>query len=266
MYNCLVNYSLIKGDMDRLRIKIINPDYGMTTEQIQERINILNEVVGETVELSMDCLRNSTVCIDSALDVALAAAEIIQQAIKAEQDGFDGIILYCMSDPAIVACRETVRIPVLGGGQAAFLTAASLGYNYSLLTTSSRRIPEKKEFIYTTGVDPERLCSIRSVDLNLSNIREDMNRTIDCLAREGRRCVEEDGAQVLILGCLSLLGMADAVSDRIRIPVIDPAKAALLMMESLIRQGLSHSKKAYQSPPAGIRAWIAGEVTNNEEK
>lgn len=248
-----------------MRIKIINSDYGMTTEEIQERINILYEVVGQAVELSMDCLKNSKVCIDSALDVALASAEIVQQAIKAEQDGYDGIILYCMSDPAIVACREVVRVPVLGGGQAAFLTAAGLGYNYSLLTTSSRRIPEKKEFIYTTGVDPGRLCSIRSVDLNLSDIRTDMNRTIDCLAREGRRCVEEDDAQVLILGCLSLLGMADAVSERIDIPVIDPAKAALSMMESLIRQGLSHSKKAYWSPPAGIRTWIAGEVIINEK-
>lgn len=251
--------------MDRLRIKIINPDYGMTAGELQERINILNKVVGQDVELSMDCLRNSRVYIDSVLDVALAGAEIVQQAIKAEQDNYDGIILYCLSDPAIVACREVVKIPVLGGGQAAFLTAASLGYNFSLLTTSYRRIPEKKEFIYTIGVDPTRLCSIRSINLNLSHIRLDMNKTIDYLVREGSRCVEEDGAQVLILGCLSLLGMADAVSNRIGVPVIDPAKAAVSMMESLIRQGLSHSKKSYPSPPPGVRTWISGEIIINEK-
>lgn len=243
-----------------MRIKIINPDYGMTSEEIQERINSLNEVIGQDVELSMDCLRNSTVCIDSALDVALASAEIIQQGIRAEQEGYDGIILYCLSDPAIAACREAVEIPVLGGGQAAFLTAAGLGYNFSLLVTSPQRIPEKKEFIHTTGVDSSRLCSIRSININLSTIRLDMHRTIDFLAQEGRRCIEEDGAQVLILGCLSFLGMADEVSKRIGIPVIDPAKAAVAMMESLIRQGLTHSKRAYPSPGVGSRSWVSGEV------
>lgn len=248
----------------KLRIKIINPDYGMTESELQERINILYEVVGESVELSMDCLHNSTVCIDSALDVALASAEIVMQAIEAEQNGFDGILLYCFSDPAVTACRESVKIPVLGSGQGACLTAAALGYNFSLLVTSPQRIPEKKEFIHTTGVNPGRLCSIRSVDLDPGRIRADMNRTIDCLTREGQRCVEEDGAQVLILGCLSFLGMADAVSDRIGIPVIDPAKASLLMMESLIKQGISHSKKAYPYPPAGIRTWLSGEIIIHE--
>ncbi len=243
-----------------MRIKIINPDYGMTTTELEERISILKKVAGPDVELSMDCLKNSTVEIDSALDVVLAGAEIVQQAIQAEQENYDGIILYCLSDPALAACREAVGIPVLGGGQAAFLTAAGLGYNFSLLVTSPQRIPEKKEFIKTTGVDPARLCSIRSVPLNLSNIREDKNKTIENLSREGRCCVEEDGAQVLILGCLSFLGMAGAVSDRIGIPVIDPAESALLMMESYIRQGLRHSKKAYPYPPPGARAWLAGNV------
>lgn len=247
-----------------MRIKIINPDYGMIQSEIQERIDILHKLAEPSVELSMECLNNSTVCIDSALDVALASAEIVMKAIKAEQDGYDGIILYCFSDPAIAACRESVRIPVLGSGQAACLTAAVLGYNFSLLITSPRRIPEKNEFIRTTGIDPGKLCSIRSVDLDLSNVRADIDRTIDCLIREGKRCVEEDGAQVLILGCLSFLGMADAVGDRIGIPVIDPAKAALSMMESLIRQGLSHSKKAYPTPPAGIRTWLSGEVIINK--
>ncbi len=247
--------------MERLiRIKIINPDHGMTETEMQERIEILKGVVGQDTELSMDCLRDSEICIDSALDVALAAPEILQQTIRAEKDGYDGVILYCLSDPAVAACREAVHIPVLGGGQAALITACGLGYNFSLLTTSRLRIPEKKEFVRTTGVDPDRLCSIRSVDLPMGDLRKNLRETIEHLVREGQHCVEEDGAQVLVLGCLSFLGMAEEVSERIGIPVIDPAKAAVAMMECLIRQGLKHSKKAYPTPPAGQRTWAAGQV------
>lgn len=243
-----------------IRIKIINPDYGMSPSEMQERIDRLKNVVGQDTELSMDCLKNSMVCIDSALDIALAAPEIVQQTIQAESDGYDGVIIYCLSDPAVVACREAVKIPVLGGGQAALITAACLGYNFSLLTTGQRRIPEKKEFIMTTGVSPDRLCSIRSVDLPLNDVRKDIRGTIEYLVQAGRSCVEEDGAQVLILGCLSFLGMAEEVSERIGIPVIDPAKAAAAMMECLIRQGLKHSEKAYPTPPPGDRHWAAGRI------
>ena len=247
--------------MERLiRIKIINPDHGMTETEMQERIEILKDVVGQDTELSMDCLRDSGICIDSALDVALAAPEILQQTIRAEKDSYDGVILYCFSDPAVAACREAVHIPVLGGGQAALITACGLGYHFSLLTTSRPRIPEKKEFVRTTGVDPDRLCSIRSVDLPMGDLRKNLRETIEHLVREGQHCVEEDGAQVLVLGCLSFLGMAEEVSERIGIPVIDPAKAAAAMMECLIRQGLKHSKKAYPTPPAGQRTWAAGQV------
>ncbi len=37
----------------------------------------------------------------------------IRGAIEAEKDGFDGLIVYCGSDPAVKACREVVDIPVI---------------------------------------------------------------------------------------------------------------------------------------------------------
>ena len=55
-----------------MRIKIINPDYGMTENEIAERLILLKQAAGPDVELSMQCLQTSHVYLDSMLDAALA--------------------------------------------------------------------------------------------------------------------------------------------------------------------------------------------------
>lgn len=243
-----------------MRIKVINPDYGMSAETLHSREEMLSSIARPDTIISMDCLTAAHVSIDSALDVVVAAAEIVQRAVQAEKEGYDAVVLYCLSDPALTACREAVRIPVLGGGQTAILVAAGLGYNFSLLINSDRRCPEKAEFVRSTGVDPSRLASVRSIDIPPQASRQDKKKTIQRLTAAGEKCVQEDGAQVLVLGCLSFAGMGPAVSAVLKVPVVDPAFTAINMAELLHMQKLSHSKMAYPDPPPADRSWKAGKI------
>lgn len=243
-----------------MRIKVINPDYGKSPEALRQRERMLSSIARRDTEISMECVTNTKVEIDSALDVVVAGAEIVNLAIKAEKDGFDAIVLYCLSDPAIVACRESVSIPVVGGGQASMLIACSLGYRFSLITTSKRRITEKEESIRYLGIDPYRLASVRSVDISLTDSYKSIEDTVNRLVKVGKECVDKDGAQVLVLGCLSYAGMSEEVSSIVGVPVVDPAFAAINMAELLYAQKLSHSKIAYPYPPVGERSWSCGQI------
>lgn len=243
-----------------MRIKVINPDYGMTSETLRDRERMLSAIARPDTVISMDCITDTEVEIDSALDVVLAGAEIVKRAILAEKDGFDAIVLYCLSDPALVACREAVCIPVIGGGQVSMTIACNLGYRFSILTTSQKRIPEKEEAVRYFGIDPTRLASVRSVDISLEDSRKSIEYSINRLAEIGKKCVEEDGAQVLVLGCLSYAGMSQKISSLVRVPVVDPAFATINMAELLYAQKLSHSKKAYPFPPKKRRSWNSGKI------
>lgn len=243
-----------------MRIKIINPDAGMTREELNQREKMLKNIAREDTIISMDCLTETNVCIDSLLDVAIASSEIVKRAIQAEKDGFDAVGLYCLSDPGIDACREMLNIPVIGGGQAAFQVACGLGYNFSLLTTSNRRIPQKKEFVRTTGVDISRLASIRSVDMVMESIRENIDFTISKLVEVSNECIKKDNAQVIILGCLSFAGLGKCISEKIGIPVVDPAFSLINMIELCYMQGLSHSKLSYPKPENISRWWNKGNI------
>lgn len=243
-----------------MKIRIINPDYGMTKEEMDLRCQILSGSTGPDVELSMGCLTKSRVYLDSALDAVMAGPEIVQMAMQAEQDGYDAVVLYCFSDPALDACREAVSIPVVGGGQASCLVSMMIGRQAGILITDQRRKPEKMDFRYQTGLLPDHLPAIQSVNLHQVDIWKEREETVDILMEAGESLIEKDGVQVIILGCLSLLGLAEPLSERLGVPVIDSAVAAVSMAESLVRQKLFTSKKAYTTPPSGERSWSAGSI------
>ena len=61
-----------------MKILIINPDYGMTQEEMALRCRILEEYTAPDTQLAMVCPQSSGVELNSALDVVLAAPEIVQ--------------------------------------------------------------------------------------------------------------------------------------------------------------------------------------------
>lgn len=246
-----------------MKIDIINPDSGMTREELSQRVALLKRCARADTELTMECPRKNNICVDSLLDVALDAPEIIEMAQRAEQNGFDAVGLYCFSDPGIAACRECLSIPVIGGGQAAILTAACLGDSFSILTTSQRRVSQKKEFVRASGVDYTRLASVRSVELPVEEAGRDPDETIRRLTVSAARCVEQDGADVVILGCLSFAGLAPTVSAAVGVPVVDPAFSLVNMAELAVAQGLSQSKRSYPFPPGRGRHIGAGDYADD---
>lgn len=244
-----------------MKIKIINPDYGMTPEELADRCARLQQAAGPDVELSMECLRKSRVYLDSMLDAALAAPEIVSMAVEAQAMGFDAVVLYCFSDPAVDACREAVSIPVVGGGQAACLSALMVSRQFGLLVSQRARIPEKRLFLGQTGIQPTRVCGIAAVELDGCPARADLDFTLSRLEAAGQELVERTGAQALVLGCLSFLGLGELLSSRLRVPVIDAAMASVAMAVACVRMGLTTSAMSYPEPPAGVRTWRGGSLS-----
>lgn len=238
-----------------MKIFIINPDYGVTEEQMAYRCNMLQQYVGSDVELHMECLTKNHIEIDSALDAALAAPEIITMAYKAQEQNFDAVVLYCFSDPAIDACRELLSIPVIGAGQAACLQVPLISRQAGILLANTARLAEKWLYVEQCGVAPTRICAIDGISESGISIWEQRDLVLELLTESGQRLIEQKNVQALILGCLSFLGLAQPLSERLCVPVIDPAIVAVSTAESVVRQKLFTSRKSYPAPPVRKRSW-----------
>lgn len=228
-----------------MKILIINPDYGMTQEEMALRCRILEEYTAPDTQLAMVCPQSSGVELNSALDVVLAAPEIVQLAADGQNAGFDAVVLYCFSDPVIDACREALRIPVIGGAQASCLAALNVCRSFGVILADEARLPEKKMFLRTLGVSPERIGQIAAVNLNGISPWADRETTFKKLLACGQKMMRETHTEAIVLGCLSFLGLAEPLSRVLGIPVIDPAVAAVTTAESIVRQRLFTSKVSY---------------------
>ncbi len=242
-----------------MRIRIINPDSGISAEGMKMRCERLRPFVRPDTELSMVCPCKNNLCIDSQLDVALDSPEIVELALAAQAEGVDAVCLYCFSDPGIDACREALDIPVVGGAQSSVLLATQLANSFSAITTSARRVSQKRTFLRTLGSDPARLVSVRSVEIP-PGTHQDRAAVVSALATVAKQCVEEDGADAVIIGCLSFAAMGRELTAHVGVPVIDPAAAMLAMAETLVVQGLSHSKVSWPVPPQNERFWGSGRL------
>lgn len=228
-----------------MKILIINPDYGMTQEEMALRCRILEQYTAHDTQLAMVCPQSSGVELNSALDVVLAAPEIVQLAADGQNAGFDAVVLYCFSDPVIDACREALRIPVIGGAQASCLAALNVCRSFGVILADEARLPEKKLFLRTLGVSPERIGQIAAVNLNGISPWADRETTFKKLLACGQKMMRETHTEAIVLGCLSFLGLAEPLSRVLGIPVIDPAVAAVTTAESIVRQRLFTSKVSY---------------------
>lgn len=227
-----------------MKILIINPDYGMTQEEMALRCRILEKYTAPDTQLAMVCPQSSGVELNSALDVVLAAPEIVQLAADGQNAGFDAIVLYCFSDPVIDACREALRIPVIGGAQASCLAALNVCRSFGVILADKARLPEKKRFLRTLGVDPSCIAQIAAADMRGVDPWQNRELALARLAECGQQMVA-DGSEAIVLGCLSFLGLAQPLAEVLGVPVIDPAVAAVCTAESTVRQNLLTSKISY---------------------
>ncbi len=71
---------------------------------------------------------------------------------------------------------------------------------------------------------------------------------------EGKRAVEEDGAEVVVLGCTMESGFMKELTSKLKVPVLDAVvtswKYAEMMADLYRKVGLVHSKLyGYEAPP-----------------
>ncbi|RJS88964.1 hydrogenase expression protein HupH [Candidatus Bathyarchaeota archaeon] len=186
--------------------------------------------------------------IESRYDEILAIPEIVKRVKEAEEEGVDACVINCFGDPGVRASREVVKIPVVGPCEASLLVAASLCNKFSVITVLKSVIGMIEENAKIYGIS-EKLASVRAVDIPVLELHSDPERTAKALAVEGRKALEEDGAELLVLGCTGMTGMAERLSKELGVYVIDPLPTAVKFAETLVALGLSHSKLAFPKPP-----------------
>lgn len=233
-----------------MKIKVIVPI--TTRDFIEPTREEVEKFASKGTEIDVECLEYGTASIESMYDEMLNAPGIIKVAEKSQSQGFEGVIIDCMGDPALDAVREKLDIPVVGPGRVSMLYAADLAHRFSIVTVLENVVALLQSKVVEVGLG-SKLASVRSINIPVLDLTDGKKLT-DALVDESVKAIEEDGAHAIVLGCTGMLGVADDLSDslkkkRYEIPVIYPVAVSVKYLETLISLNLTQSKKTYMPPP-----------------
>ena len=164
---------------------------------------------------------------------ALVIADIVKIVYRLAEE-YDAVVIGCFYDIGLREAREVSKRAIITAPcQSATAIASNLGNTFSIIVGRRKWIPKMKENVRLYGHN-HRMVSMRSVELGVHDFQADPHRTCEFLLNEGRKAIQEDGAEVIILGCTAEYGFYEKMQKELGVPVIDAVLAPFKYAEFLV--------------------------------
>lgn len=233
------------------KVLVIVP-FPMSEENRDQRRAQLQAVqLGPDISFEFESVRVAPRNYVSASDMAIADIGVLEAGLEAEERGYDAVCIDTMSDSGMAALRSELSIPVIAPGRFSMLTALMLGKKFSIIALWPhwRHIYEKN--LNELGLW-HSCASIRGLDLTpnnqslLAGKEEDVFPALEQLALT---CIEEDGADVILLGSTTMHQAHAYLTEKLPVPVVNPGPLTYKLAEALLGLELTHSRKSYPTSP-----------------
>jgi Asp/Glu/hydantoin racemase len=232
------------------RVLVIVP-FAMSADNLALRQQQLAGLqFGEDLHFEYRSVKAGPANYSSHHDFALADVSIFEAGCRAQDEGFCAVCIDTMSDSGAAALRSVLDIPVFGPGKVSILTALMLGDRFSILTMASRWKPLYKKALDELGMH-HKCASVRAIEVPPDNqglLSGKEDAVFPLLEAAARVAIEQDGADVLILGSTTMHQAHAYLQSRLPVPVINPGPLSYKMAESALALGYSHSRQAYPRP------------------
>jgi len=236
--------------VEKMKIAYVVPGV-MDEQEMKRREGLLKKWAFPGVDVIVTGVTEGPASVESMYEEYLSIPVTAEKIYELEKKGYDAAILGCAGDPGLDGMREiTTEMLVVGPGQSSMQLAVMLGNRFSVLTVTDSTVASSYELAHKAGV-AESLASVLPLNIPVLELAEDKESTIEKIVAVGREAIQNDRADVLVLGCMTMgfLNIAEDVQNILKVPVVNPSKTSLKTAEALVGSGLMHSKKAFMTPP-----------------
>ena len=221
-----------------MRLLFINPNTSAHLTELGARV--ARGVARPETEIVPATGRFGARYITSRAAAAVAGHAVLDTYAR-EGKGADAVVIACFGDPGLFALRELAPVPVVGMAEASCHLASNFGRKFSIVTGGHRWGPMLEEFVAAIGL-ATNLASVRAVETLGADIAAKPEAALEGLAQACRLAVQEDGAEVVILGGLGLAGLADRIHAEVPVPIIDNVVASVRVAEAAATLGVAKAK------------------------
>jgi Asp/Glu/hydantoin racemase len=230
-----------------MRILLVNPN--MSQSMTDEMAMIARNIAMPGVEIVALTARTGFPYIASQAEAQIAGA-IALEMIAENAENIDAVIIAAFGDPGLKGARELFDIPVVGMAEAAVMSAAMLGERFSIVTFSPLMTRWYTDCVSGTGLSA-RFMGVRTPamqEIDVETVRSELRDDMIALARTA---VDEDGADVIILGGAPLAGMATEIEADVPAIIIDPITAAVAQATALVAVAPARMFSKRRGKPVG---------------
>lgn len=212
--------------MIRLKILVISPTYPRSGDGELRSYDMAKRYVRPDTQVDSINVEYGATSIESFYDATMTAPFVVRKAEWAEKNGYDAVVVNCMTDLGVKAARMAVDIPIVGPREACMNIASILGSHPKTIMPRGIPVPQLQD-------DPEK--------------------TYKALKKAAEKAIEE-GHEVLVMGCTTLLDMAERLSEELSVPVLENLGTSLKLAEMLVDLKVTHSKLTYPKPSE--KKWV----------
>ncbi len=139
----------------------------------------------------------------------------------------DAFVIACYSDPGLQVCREATARPVFGINECGVLTALARGERFGVIAIGQRSIRRHVRYMRQMGL-MERFAGERPLNMSVAETASG-EQTLGRMIQIGEELRDQDGADVIVMGCAGMARHRAPLEAALRMPVIDPTQAAVAM-------------------------------------
>lgn len=209
-----------------MRILVVNPN----------RVEACTELIGAVAagaaapgtEVVATAPASGPVVLSGRPEVLRSAMGVLDRVEELGQDA-DAIVLAGFGEPGQEAAQELAGKPVLDITECGPALAQLLGRRYAVVTSTEEAVPVVEDRLHTLHLDG-RCAGVLPTGLGVPELvgrREDALAVVTDVAKRA-------DADVVVLGCGGMAGMAPAVRAAGGVPVVDPVAAAVRFAESVV--------------------------------
>lgn len=186
--------------------------------------------------------------------------QFVENAVRAEAEGYDAVAISCFVDPALELARSAVDIPVVSSCETALLVSATVGHAFGMITIDRSMVRIVRELACRYGFG-DRVRFVTTLDPPMNEFELDeafhgRGPLVERFTAEARRLVALHDVDVLIPaeGVLNTMLVRNQVREVDGVPVLDSYGALLQMADMMVRlrrtTGLTAARRmAYAKPP-----------------
>jgi len=187
--------------------------------------------------------------------------ECIDNALRAEKEGYDAFLIGNFSDSGLAEAREMVNIPVLGLCETSMHVACMMGASFGMIPISAKQTPDKIEKVRRYGFESRFVGALpmksSPAGLKLAMVDKTLRDQVMADFTATAKQLLERGAEVIVPagGEFNVFLAEDGIYEIERAPVLNGIMELVKMGEFAVKMrkmtGRFISKRFYYAPPTG---------------